>query len=97
MLAQTGWALFVDCDVVFRGSPLAMPLDDSKAVMVVKHRPLPAEGTKMDGQAQQAYSRKNWSSVIAFNCDHPANRRPHGGDLPGHRHGVGRQRDVQVV
>lgn len=31
MLAQTGWALFVDCDVVFRGSPLAMPLDDSKA------------------------------------------------------------------
>lgn len=75
MLAQTGWALFVDCDVVFRGSPLAMPLDDSKAVMVVKHRPLPAEGTKMDDQAQQAYGRKNWSSVVLFNCDHPANRR----------------------
>lgn len=75
MLAQTGWALFVDCDVVFRGSPLAMPLDDSKAVMVVKHRPLTEEGTKMDGQAQAAYDRKNWSSVMLFNCDHPANKR----------------------
>lgn len=75
MLAQTGWALFVDCDVIFRGSPLAMPLDDSKAVMVVKHRPLLANGTKMDGQSQQGYDRKNWSSVMVFNCDHPANRR----------------------
>ena len=27
----------------------------------------------MDGQVQTQYARKNWSSVIAFNCDHPAN------------------------
>ena len=30
---------------------------------------------KMDGVVQTSYSRKNWSSVMLFNCDHPANRR----------------------
>lgn len=77
MLAQEGWALFADCDVVFMADVAEMfaLADPSKAVMVVKHPPLDGEGMKMDGQAQLAYSRKNWSSVVLFNCDHPANRR----------------------
>jgi len=29
---------------------------------------------KMDGQAQTKYARKNWSSMMLFNCDHPANK-----------------------
>jgi hypothetical protein len=29
----------------------------------------------MGGMIQTAYERKNWSSVMLFNCDHPANRR----------------------
>lgn len=76
-LAQTGWALFVDCDVVFLAdvADLFELADPSKAVMVVKHAPLKATGTKMDGQAQLVYSRKNWSSVVLWNADHPANRR----------------------
>ena len=76
-LAHTGWALFVDCDVVFLAdvADLFEQADESKAVMVVKHRPQTQGGTKMDGQAQVAYPRKNWSSVMLFNCDHPANRR----------------------
>lgn len=38
-LAQTGWALFVDSDVVFLDdvAELFDQVDDSKAVMVVKH------------------------------------------------------------
>jgi len=32
-------------------------------------------GTKMDGQIQTYYSRKNWSSVVLWNCDHPSNKR----------------------
>jgi hypothetical protein len=77
ILCQSGWALFVDCDVVFLGdvAELFALADPSKAVMVVKHPPIAAGGTKMDGQAQVAYARKNWSSVMLFNCDHPANRR----------------------
>lgn len=76
-LAQTGWALFADCDVVFLSdiAELFDQADHDKAVMVVKHPPLVGEGTKMDGQAQVRYPRKNWSSVILWNCDHPANRR----------------------
>jgi lipopolysaccharide biosynthesis glycosyltransferase len=76
ILCQSGWALFVDCDVVFLGdvAELFALADPSKAVMVVKHQQK-GGGTKMDGQEQTSYPRKNWSSVVLWNCDHPANRR----------------------
>lgn len=76
MLAKTGWALFVDGDVMFRGNVARLfeQLDRSKAVYCVKHQHDAQPGTKMDGQLQTAYSRKNWTSVIAFQCDHPSNR-----------------------
>jgi len=76
-LAQTGWALFTDCDVVFLAdiAQLFALTDPRFAVMVVQHHALPDEGTKMDGALQVAYRRKNWSSVMLWNCDHPANRR----------------------
>jgi hypothetical protein len=76
MLAQRGWALFTDGDVLFRGNVARLfeQLCPSKAVYCVKHDHRPAEETKMDGQIQTQYPRKNWTSVIAFNCDHPANR-----------------------
>jgi lipopolysaccharide biosynthesis glycosyltransferase len=32
-----------------------------------------AESIKMDGQIQTLYERKNWSSVVLWNCDHPSN------------------------
>ncbi len=77
MLAQTGWALFIDCDMVFLGdvAELLELADPSKAVMVVKHKHAPTEAEKMCGKTQTTYPRKNWSSVMLFNCDHPANRR----------------------
>src|ERR1041384_2173684 len=43
--------------------------------MGVQHADTPGTVQKMDGQVQTAYARKNWSSVMLFNCDHPANRR----------------------
>jgi lipopolysaccharide biosynthesis glycosyltransferase len=77
MLAQTGWALFADCDVVFLDdvTKLLDIADPRYAVMCVQHAAQIGPTQKMNGQAQQAYSRKNWSSVMLFNCDHPANRR----------------------
>lgn len=76
-LCQEGWALFVDCDVVFMADVLELfkLADPTKAVQVVQHAPLQGTATKMDGQAQAVYGRKNWSSVMLFNCDHHANRR----------------------
>jgi hypothetical protein len=87
LLAQTGWALFTDCDVVFLGdiARLFALADDSKALMVVKHAVQAITSTKMDGQTQSSYPRKNWSSVMLFNCDHPANRRLSLDDIQGRR------------
>ena len=76
-LANDGWALFVDCDVLVRKNldRIFSLADPSKAVMVVKHNHQPHEGgLKMDGQAQLRYARKNWSSVCLWNADHPANK-----------------------
>ena len=77
LLAQSGWALFADCDVVFLSDVVELfaLADPQYAVMCVKHGPQIGALQKMDGQAQIAYQRKNWSSVMLFNCDHPANRR----------------------
>jgi len=77
ILCQRGYALFVDCDVVFLQDPRSM-LNDvhaCNAINVVKHGNLPNQTPKMGGLVQQAYHRKNWSSVMLFNCDHHANRR----------------------
>lgn len=76
-LAKTGWALFTDCDILLR-RPIQDIMEqaiDKYAVMVVKHNYQPLHKLKMDGQVQQLYARKNWSSVMLFNCDHPANKR----------------------
>src|SRR5690606_8943360 len=72
-----GWAMFQDCDMLNRGNVVEAfnQLDPSKAVMCVKHNHNPPEGTKMDGQEQLRYARKNWSSVMFFNLDHPSNSK----------------------
>lgn len=70
------WALFMDCDMMIRKNldMLFAQADPRYAVMVVKHDFRPSSATKMDGQVQSQYNRKNWSSVILFNVDHPANK-----------------------
>lgn len=77
ILCQGGYALFTDCDVVFLRNVNEMlhGIDTTKAVHVVKHDLLTDQTPKMDGQEQRSYLRKNWSSVILWNTDHPANRR----------------------
>lgn len=71
-----GWALFVDCDFLFRTdiAELFALADPEKAVMCVQHQHDPNEAVKMDGQEQTRYRRKNWSSLVLWNCGHPSNR-----------------------
>ena len=72
-----GWALFCDCDFLFKTdvNDLFALADDKYAVMVVKHEYNVKDGdVKMDGQVQYAYPRKNWSSCILYNCEHPKNK-----------------------
>lgn len=92
LLAHSGLALFVDCDVLFMADPREMlaGLVPGKAVYCVQHPPFASVSSlvsrtapkdasgapgKMDGQAQTVYPRKLWSSVMLFDCDHPANAR----------------------
>lgn len=77
LLAHDGWVLGCDCDVVVLSDPhpILELCNPSKAVLVVKHQLMPSAKTKMVDQPQTVYPRKNWSSVILWNCDHEANRR----------------------
>ena len=77
ILCQGGMALFVDCDMVFERDPREMlrEVPSRLPLSVVKHEHEPTRSVKMMEQAQNAYPRKNWSSVMLFNCEHPANRR----------------------
>tara|TARA_B100000902_G_scaffold255697_1_gene242127 strand:+ start:974 stop:1768 length:795 start_codon:yes stop_codon:yes gene_type:complete len=70
-----GWALFMDCDMFFRSDPLEIFQsynDTQYAVYCVKHNHQPDETVKMYGNEQYKYPRKNWSSLMLFNCSHSA-------------------------
>ena len=71
-----GWALFCDCDFLFKADVEALfdMADEDYAVMVVKQSHEPADTVKMLGQAQSSYPRKNWASLVLWNCGHSANR-----------------------
>ena len=71
-----GWALFIDCDFVALDdiANLFAQTNDKYAVMCAQHDYTPKEGTKMDGQKQTVYPRKNWSSMMLVNCGHPSNK-----------------------
>lgn len=66
-----GWAIWMDCDMLCRGDikDLWDQRDDEYAVMVKKHYHVPKEDKKFLGQDQTKYMRKNWSSLVLFNCD----------------------------
>ena len=75
LLAHTEWALFMDADMLMRRdiAELLPYLDHKYALCCTKHNHQPKKSTKMDGQVQSNYSRKNWSSFMAFIRWHPAN------------------------
>lgn len=72
-----GWAVFCDCDFLWQIDikELFKKADDRYAVMVVKHDYQPSANTKMDGCVQHPYPRKNWSSMVLWNCAHPSNKQ----------------------
>jgi lipopolysaccharide biosynthesis glycosyltransferase len=67
----------MDCDMILLTDiqELFDQADEKYAVMCVHHDYTPREGFKMDGQKQSIYPRKNWSSVMLFNCGHPSNKQ----------------------
>lgn len=70
-----GWAIFCDGDMLCRADldQLWELRDPTKAVQVVKHDYKTKHPFKYLGARNDDYPRKNWSSVILWNCGHPAN------------------------
>ncbi len=73
----TGVSMFVDGDFLFL-RPIDQLLDlydPSYAVMCCPHDYTPVGHEKMDGKIQSIYPRKNWSSLMMFNNEHPDVRK----------------------
>jgi len=72
-----GWALFMDSDMFLRTSLEdffdTYTKNEQYAAQCVHHNYNPKASIKMDGQVQQNYNRKNWSSFVLWNCSHPSN------------------------
>lgn len=74
-----GYALFFDCDMMLRTdiNEIFNVLEEQpdKAVYVVKHSYQPHDEIKYLDTVQYKYPRKNWSSVVLWNCAHPAHKK----------------------
>jgi len=71
-----GKALFLDGDMIVNHNlnELFDQFDEKYAVQVVKHDYKTKFPVKYLGHKNDDYPKKNWSSVILFNCSHPKNR-----------------------
>jgi len=67
-----GWAIFADGDMICLDDIAGLwnERDSRHAVQVVKRdqHGMTEQGLKFLGRAQTPYQRKNWSSVMLFNC-----------------------------
>ena len=71
-----GWAIFADGDMICNADikELIELADPNKAVSVVKHNYKTKFKNKYLGNINEDYPRKNWSSVILWNCSHPKHK-----------------------
>jgi lipopolysaccharide biosynthesis glycosyltransferase len=71
LMQYRGWAMFIDGDMILRDDIVKLwalrELD--KDVMVVKHNYRTRMAKKYLGAPNEDYPRKNWSSVILWNCN----------------------------
>jgi len=72
LMDYSGYALFIDGDMLVRADVAELlnylEADPSKAVWVVKHDYTTKHPVKYLGAKNEDYPRKNWSSVMLFNC-----------------------------
>jgi lipopolysaccharide biosynthesis glycosyltransferase len=77
LMDYLGHAIFIDGDMIVRAdiAELWDLRDHSKDVQVVKHDYQTRMTEKYLGAKNENYPRKNWSSVILWNCQNPANKQ----------------------
>ena len=80
-----GLALYMDCDMFIRHDIKEVFTTARKDLQTplwcVHHDYVPKESKKMDNKIQEAYSKKNWSSFMLWNCDHDAHKELTIGDV----------------
>lgn len=66
-----GWGLYMDSDMMVRKDlkNLWLIRDQSKTIMAVKHKYQLTLDYKFNNNIQTNYKRKNWSSLMLFNCE----------------------------
>jgi lipopolysaccharide biosynthesis glycosyltransferase len=71
LMDYRGQAIFIDGDMIVRSDIVELwkLRDLGKDVMVVKHNYKTKMTTKYLGSKNEDYPRKNWSSVMIFNCN----------------------------
>lgn len=76
LMDYKGYAIFIDGDMVLQEdiTNLYKLFDSNYAVQVVKHDYKTKRSTKYLGAKNEDYPRKNWSSVVIWNCAHPKNK-----------------------
>jgi lipopolysaccharide biosynthesis glycosyltransferase len=77
LMDYQGQAIFMDGDMIVRGdiAELWALRDLGKDVQVVKHDYKTKMTTKYLGSKNEDYPRKNWSSVMIFNCSNCPTRK----------------------
>jgi lipopolysaccharide biosynthesis glycosyltransferase len=77
LMEYTGHAIFIDGDMIVRSDIVELweQRDVTKDVQVVKHNYQTRMTEKYLGSPNENYPRKNWSSVILWNCNSFPNRR----------------------
>lgn len=72
LMDYSGLALYVDAGFVFLSDvrELFQKFDPRATVNVVKHQYRPKNTTKLVDKPQHCYPRKNWSSLVLWNCSH---------------------------
>jgi len=77
LMDYIGWAIFMDGDMIVRDDIVKLweLREMDKDVMVVKHDYETKMETKYLGAKNENYPRKNWSSVILWNCNSHPNRK----------------------
>jgi lipopolysaccharide biosynthesis glycosyltransferase len=77
LMEYTGHAIFIDGDMIVRSDIVELweQRDVTKDVQVVKHNYKTRMTEKYLGAPNEDYPRKNWSSVILWNCNSFPNRR----------------------
>jgi lipopolysaccharide biosynthesis glycosyltransferase len=71
-----GKALFCDSDFLFIRDVVELfeLFDSTKAIQCCMHDYNPSSVYKMEGAMQHLYPRKNWSSLVLYNCEHESNQ-----------------------